>query len=89
MPGLRVRPHAPDAAGKVLETIAKAHGATPRQVALAFLTRRESVFAIPKASSADHAADNAAGHLKLTPDDIAALDKAFPRGKEPRNLPML
>jgi diketogulonate reductase-like aldo/keto reductase len=83
-------PRPGSAAGKVLETIAKAHGATPRQVALAFLTRRESVFAIPKASSADHAADNAAaGHLKLTPDDIAALDKAFPRGKEPRNLPML
>lgn len=78
------------AGGKVLETIANAHSATPRQVALAFLTRRESVFAIPKASSADHAADNAAaGHLKLTPDDIAVLDKAFPRGKEPRSLPML
>jgi diketogulonate reductase-like aldo/keto reductase len=78
------------AGGKVLATIATAHGATPRQVALAFLTRRESVFAIPKASSADHAVDNAAaGHLTLTPDDIAALDKAFPRGKEPRSLPML
>jgi diketogulonate reductase-like aldo/keto reductase len=83
-------PRPDSAGGKVLETIAKAHGATPRQVALAFLTRRESVFAIPKASSADHAADNAAaGRLKLTQDDIAALDKAFPRGKEPRSLPML
>jgi diketogulonate reductase-like aldo/keto reductase len=76
--------------GKVLARIATAHDATLRQVALAFLTRRESVFAIPKASSATHAADNAAaGHLKLTPDDIVALDKAFPRGREPGSLPML
>ncbi|WP_458756790.1 aldo/keto reductase [Afipia sp. TerB] len=83
-------PRPNSAGGKVLETVAKAHGATPRQVALAFLTRRDSVFAIPKASSATHAADNAAaGHLKLTQDDVAALDKAFPRGKEPRSLPML
>jgi diketogulonate reductase-like aldo/keto reductase len=83
-------PHPGSAGGKVLATIAKAHGATPRQVALAFLTRRESVFAIPKASSANHAADNAAaGRLTLTPADIAVLDKAFPRGKEPRSLPML
>jgi diketogulonate reductase-like aldo/keto reductase len=83
-------PRPGSAGGKVLETIAKAHGATPRQVALAFLTRRASVFAIPKASSAGHAADNAAaGHLTLTKDDIAALERAFPRGKEPHSLPML
>jgi diketogulonate reductase-like aldo/keto reductase len=83
-------PQSDSAGGKVLARIATAHGATLRQVALAFLTRRESVFAIPKASSATHAADNAAaGRLKLTPDDIAALDKAFPRGEEPRSLPML
>ncbi|KQW18606.1 oxidoreductase [Afipia sp. Root123D2] len=83
-------PQPGSAGGRVLETIARAHGATPRQVALAFLTRRASVFAIPKASSAGHAADNAAaGHLTLTKDDIAALEKAFPRGKEPRSLPML
>src|SRR5437588_3227885 len=37
--------------GRVLQEIAAAHGATPRQVALRFLVRRPSVFAIPKASS--------------------------------------
>jgi diketogulonate reductase-like aldo/keto reductase len=79
-----------DKAGEVLQTIAKAHGASPRQVALSFLTRRPSVFAIPKASSAEHAADNAAaGKLALGDDEIAALDKAFPRGPKPRGLPML
>jgi diketogulonate reductase-like aldo/keto reductase len=77
-------------AGEMLRTIAEAHGASPRQVALGFLTRAPSVFAIPKASSQEHAADNAAaGRLVLDDDDIAALDRAFPRGARPRSLPML
>jgi diketogulonate reductase-like aldo/keto reductase len=76
--------------GQVLAAIAEAHGATPRQVALSFLTRDPSVFAIPKASSPEHAAENAtAGDLELRDDEIAALDKAFPRGPKPRSLPML
>jgi diketogulonate reductase-like aldo/keto reductase len=74
----------------VLQTIAKRHGASARQIALAFLVRESNVFAIPKASSAEHAADNAAaGDLALSAEDIAALDKAFPRGPKPRSLPML
>jgi diketogulonate reductase-like aldo/keto reductase len=77
-------------AGEVLQAIATAHDASPRQVALSFLTREPSVFAIPKASSQEHAADNAAaGDLVLGGDEIAALDKAFPRGPRPRSLPML
>jgi diketogulonate reductase-like aldo/keto reductase len=76
--------------GQTLQAIADAHGASPRQVALSFLTRDPSVFAIPKASSPEHAADNAAaGELTLNQDELAALDKAFPRGPEPRGLPML
>jgi diketogulonate reductase-like aldo/keto reductase len=76
--------------GQVLQAIADAHKATARQVALAFLTRAPSVLAIPKASNAAHAADNAgAGDLKLADNEIAALDKAFPRGPKPRGLPML
>ena len=77
-------------AGQALQTIADAHGASPRQVALSFLTRQASVFAIPKASSEEHAADNAAAaNLTLSENEIAALDKAFPRGAKPRGLPML
>jgi diketogulonate reductase-like aldo/keto reductase len=77
-------------AGQVLQAIAEAHGASVRQVALAFLTRAPSVFAIPKASTPEHAADNAAaGKLMLGKDEIAALDHAFPRGPRPRSLPML
>src|ERR1700712_558355 len=72
-------------AGRVLQAIAEAHGASVRKVALAFLTRAPSVFAIPKASTPEHAADNAAaGKLVLGSDEIAALDKAFPRGPRPR-----
>jgi diketogulonate reductase-like aldo/keto reductase len=83
-------PSSTSKAGQTLQAIAQAHGASARQVALAFLTRAPSVFAIPKASSADHAADNAAaGKLVLKDDEIAALDKAFPRGPKPRGLPML
>jgi diketogulonate reductase-like aldo/keto reductase len=83
-------PDAQSAGGKVLREVAARHSATPRQVALAFLARWPSVFAIPKASSSGHAADNAgAGNLTLTEGDIAALDKAFPLGREPRSLPML
>ncbi len=76
--------------GEALQRIAGAHGATPRQVALAFLTRETAVFAIPKASTSEHVAENAgAGELMLSQEDIAALEAAFPRGPKPRSLPML
>jgi diketogulonate reductase-like aldo/keto reductase len=75
--------------GAVLQTVAKRHGVSTRQVALAFLARPH-VFPIPKSSNADHAAENAAaGDLTLGAEDIAALDQAFPRGPKPRSLPML
>jgi diketogulonate reductase-like aldo/keto reductase len=77
------------AGGRVLATIAGAHGATPRQVALAFLTRRPSLFAIPKAGTVEHAEENAgAGRLRLSERDVAAIDAAFPLGS-PKGLPML
>ena len=83
-------PSASSKSGAVLQSIAQAHQATPRQVALSFLTRLPTVLAIPKASNADHAAENAAaGALELSGDEIAALDAAFPRGPKPRSLPML
>jgi diketogulonate reductase-like aldo/keto reductase len=76
--------------GRVLTEIAAAHGATPRQVALAFLTRRPSLFAIPKAAKAAHVEENAgAGALKLSKVDIARIDATFPLGPPPRGLPMI
>lgn len=76
--------------GRVLADIAAAHNATPRQVALAFLSRRPSLFTIPKASTPQHAEENAkAGNLALSADDIARIDAAFPLGSRRRGLPML
>jgi diketogulonate reductase-like aldo/keto reductase len=83
-------PAANSPGGKVLAEIASAHRASPRQVALAFLTRRPSLFAIPKASSPEHAEDNAAaGSLKLSPGELDRIDRVFPRGPKPRSLPMI
>jgi diketogulonate reductase-like aldo/keto reductase len=76
--------------GEALQAIADAHRVSARQVALAFLTRIPAVLTIPKAASSEHAADNAAaGSLRLSEVEIAALDKAFPRGPKRRGLPML
>ncbi len=83
-------PSPASAGGKVLQNIAEHHKATPRQVALSFLARETPVFPIPKASSSEHAAENAAAAmLTLSTAEIAALDAAFPRGAKPRSLPML
>ncbi len=83
-------PSSGSAGGVVLADVAKAHGATPRQIALAFLTRRPSVFAIPKAANLDHTEENAGAlGVRLTDADIARLDAAFPLGAKPRSLPML
>ena len=66
---------------EILERIAGKLGATPRQVALAFLTREQGLFAIPKAARVEHVEENAdAGKLQLHADDVAAIDEAFPRG---------
>lgn len=76
-------PRAAAAPQGVLGRIAAKHGATPRQVILAFLTRERNVFTIPKASSVPHVEENAgAGDLVLDAQDIAAIDAAFPIGDE-------
>ncbi len=79
-----------NAASKVLQDIAAARGATPRQVALAFLTRRLSLFAIPKSSDAQHVGENAgAGELVLDAAEIASVEQAFPLGHKRRGVAML
>jgi len=76
--------------GRVLQEIAAAHNATPRQVALRFLVRRPSLFTIPKASRPDHTTENTgAGDLRLTEAELARIDRAFPLGPRPRTLPVL
>ncbi len=74
----------------VLLALAASRGVTPRQVALAFLTRRPACFAIPKASSVRHTEENAgAGDLQLSADEIAQLDAAFPLGRRRSGVAML
>jgi diketogulonate reductase-like aldo/keto reductase len=76
--------------GRLLAKIAEAHGATPHQIALAFLLRFSNLFAIPKAARADHAADNAkAAGIDLTEDELRRIDRAFPRGPRRRGVPTL
>jgi len=76
--------------GRVLSEIAGRHNATPRQVALRFLTRRASLFAIPKAANPEHAEENAgAGTLELSKANLARIDEAFPLDPRTRPLPML
>ncbi len=61
-----------------LKRIAKAHDATTAQIALAWLLHM-GVVVIPKAVKPEHVRANRAGvDLKLTKDDLAALDEAFP-----------
>lgn len=75
---------------EVLDQIAEARGVSARHIALAFLTRRRSTFAIPKSSAPDHAVANAsAGDLVLHEREIALIDEAFPLGPAPDELPSL
>lgn len=63
-----------------LDAIAKRHGATPYQVALAWVLAQDGAMAIPKATNPAHVrANRAAADIELSRDDLAALDKAFPR----------
>lgn len=78
------------AGGRVLDGIAVAHGATPRQVALAFLTRRRSLLAIPKCSRVAGVEENCgANGLILSDSEIEAIDLVFPVDDTVDELPTL
>ncbi|MBZ6173679.1 MULTISPECIES: aldo/keto reductase [Streptomyces] len=73
-----------------LRDVAAAHGATPAQIALAWVLRHEDVIAIPKASSRAHVEENrAALDVVLTAEDLAMLDRAFPPPESRGPLEML
>ena len=76
---------------KALAEVAGRHpGATPAQVALAWLLRQEGMMVIPKATRLEHVRENlGALDLKLTDDDLATLDRAFPPPKGRSSLGML
>jgi pyridoxine 4-dehydrogenase len=82
--GIGFIPWFPLAAGKLAEPggpvaeIAEAHGATPGQVALAWLlARSQVVLPIPGTGSVEHLEENvAAAELELTDDEVARLSEA-------------
>jgi diketogulonate reductase-like aldo/keto reductase len=75
---------------KALGEVGARHGATPAQVALAWLLRQDGMIVIPKASRQEHVRENlGALDLKLTDQDLADLDRAFPPPKGRSNLGML
>jgi diketogulonate reductase-like aldo/keto reductase len=73
-----------------LKKIAKRHDAASAQIALAWVLRQDSVIAIPKASNEAHVRENAqSAKIRLTKQDLAEIDREFPRPKSKRPLPML
>jgi diketogulonate reductase-like aldo/keto reductase len=69
-----------------LRDVAKRHGATPAQIALAWVLR-SGVIAIPRARSEGHVRENrAALDIVLTEEDLADLDRSFPPPSAKRPL---
>jgi diketogulonate reductase-like aldo/keto reductase len=66
--------------GSKMEEICKAYSKTPAQVALNWLASGRNVFAIPRASRAEHVKENlGASGWELKAEDRAQLEGAFPR----------
>jgi len=82
--GLPIMAYSPIDQGRILRNpaladVARLHGATPAQVALAWVLRSEDVLAIPAAGTPEHVRENAAAReLQLTLADFVILDAAFP-----------
>ncbi|MGY5057863.1 aldo/keto reductase [Streptomyces sp. 900105755] len=92
--GVTVMAYSPVEQGRILEAealdaVARALGATPAQVALAWVLE-QGVAAIPRSGSPDHVRENrGAVDLRLPPEALAALDEAFPPPGGPTPLEML
>jgi diketogulonate reductase-like aldo/keto reductase len=70
-----------------LQSVAQRHGATPAQVALAWVIGHEGVMTIPRAASPEHVQENrGALDLELTREDLVELDNAFAPPTRPRQL---
>jgi diketogulonate reductase-like aldo/keto reductase len=73
-----------------LRMIAERRGASPAQVALAWLLRQDNIIAIPKAGTAAHVRDNHASlELVLDDEELERLDAAFPPPTRQHSLEML
>lgn len=75
---------------QALGSVASRHNVMPAQIALAWLLHQPGVVAIPKAVQPAHIrANRAAYDLKLTEQDVAELDRAFPPPHKKTPLAML
>jgi diketogulonate reductase-like aldo/keto reductase len=73
-----------------LDEVANRHGATPYQIALAWVMRRPDVIAIPKAARAEHVRENRkAADIVLDEADLAAIESAYPPPKRRKPLEMI
>jgi diketogulonate reductase-like aldo/keto reductase len=62
-----------------LAAVARRRGATPAQIALAWVLSNADVCAIPRTANPEHVRENAAAaEMRLTDGDLADLDAAFP-----------
>lgn len=62
-----------------VQEIASAHQALPAQILLAFLLAKPGVLPIPRTGNASHTLENAgAAQIKLSEEELAALNRAFP-----------
>ncbi|WP_262269508.1 aldo/keto reductase [Microvirga yunnanensis] len=76
--------------GGALQAIGQSYGASPFQIALAWLLQKPNVIAVPKASRADHVRDNhRALEIRLSPEDLEAIDAEFPPPRRKRPLEMI
>ena len=72
-----------------LGDIAAKYNATSTQIALSWLLHQDSVVSIPKATNPEHVKENrAALEIKLTNEDLQALDRAFKPPKRKMSLAM-
>jgi diketogulonate reductase-like aldo/keto reductase len=74
-----------------LGAVARRHGVTPAQVALAWLLRQDGVVVIPKAVRPQHVRENRAAldlAPALTAEDLAQLDAGFPAPRRRQPLAM-
>ncbi|HUP40143.1 MAG TPA: aldo/keto reductase [Vicinamibacterales bacterium] len=75
---------------KALRAVSARLGATPAQVALAWVLRAPGVIAIPKSGRPERVRENrAAGDITLAPEDLAELDEAFPAPTHKKPLEMI
>ena len=93
--GIPTMAYSPIEQGRLLEhpalqPIARRYGATPAQIALAWVLHHDGVSAIPRAGTLSHVRQNAAARdIELTGNDLHDLDRAFPPPNRPGPLEVL